>query len=140
MSFFSMTFDTASLAELVKMAGFKALLDEEITKALAQAGQTLTAAAVANTWAVFSSPTGELASTIYPWQASPSQMEIRVDSPYGRRREYGFMGMTDSLGRGPFNDPAKPYLAPALADNEDAVAQLISQAAQSAMERMGVSF
>ena len=137
---FSLSLDTASLAELTKMQGFKVLLDAEIQEALIKAGRLLTDAAVANTWEVFAHPTGALASTIYPWLASPSEMEIRVDSPYARRREYGFSGMTDSLGRFYAHDPAKPYLGPALADNEEAVMQIINDAVQSTFEKIGVSF
>src|SRR5258708_3522889 len=115
---FSLSLDTASLAELTKMQGFKVLLDAEIQEALIKAGRLLTDAAVANTWQVFAHPTGKLASTIYPWLASSSEMEIRVDSPYGARREYGFSGQTDSLGRVYAHDPGKTYFGTALSVNQ----------------------
>lgn len=134
---FSASFDTGSLATLTRLMGFSALLDPNIQEALTEAGTILTDAAVANTWEVFENPTGELAGTIYPWLKSPSEMEIRVDSPYGRRREEGFMGLYDSLGRGPFDDPAKPYLAPALTANEDEVKAFIAEAVQITMSEMG---
>lgn len=133
---FSASFDTGSLATLTRLMGFSALLDPNIQEALTEAGTILTDAAVANTWEVFENPTGELAGTIYPWLKSPSEMEIRVDSPYGRRQELGGGGLFDSLGR-PMTNPAKPYLAPALAANEDEVKALIAEAVQITMSEMG---
>lgn len=137
--FFSLSFDTPSLAAITELIGFKALLDPEITLALTKGGSTIAQAAIDNTWTAFQNPHGELASTIYPWLASPSEMEIRVDSPYGHRREYSFKG-PDSLGRMFPNDPAEPYLQPALDANEGEVVQLIEGAVTSAWGRIGGSF
>lgn len=134
---FSASFDTGSLAALTRLMGFGALLNPNIQAALTEAGTLLTNAAVANTWQVFEHPTGKLAGAIYPWLVSPSEMEIRVDSPYGRRREEGFSGQTDSLGRYYADDPAKPYLRPALADNQEAIKQLIAEAVQITLSELG---
>jgi hypothetical protein len=137
---FNVGYDQRSLSEIAQFYGFNTFLSDEMRQSMQQAGDLLQGAAVANTWQVFTSPTGELADSIEPILISPYEVQIGVGVAWGRRREEGFMGMTDSLGRGPFNDPAKPYMAPALADNEQAVLTLIEQAAQRAFTRMGASF
>lgn len=129
---FAALLDTESLNKLVHLAGFAVLLDPEIQAALTQAGKQITEAAQANTWQVFDHPSGALAESIYPWLDSPEELQIVVGVPYGHRREYGFSGQTDSLGRYFANDPARPYLVPALVANEEAVQQLIGQAVDAA--------
>lgn len=134
---FHVGFDPGSLAEIVRLAGFSVLLDAEIQPAIIEGGQLLTEMAQAKTWEVFDNPTGQLASTIYPYVISPSQMAIAVGSPYGRRRELGFSGMTDALGRYFANDPAKPYLQPTVDTYGEAVAMLIAAGVQRAWARVG---
>lgn len=134
---FTVSFDTGGLESLTRLAGFGVLLNPNIQAALTEAGTLLTNAAVANTWQVFANPIGELASTIYPWLVSPSEMEVRADSPYARRREEGFSGMTDSLGRYYPEDRAKPYMRPALDDNAEAVKQLIAEAVAVTLTELG---
>jgi hypothetical protein len=134
---FTMGFQPGSLAEIAQMYGFKTLLEPEVQAAMAQAGQLLAQAAVANTWQVFENPSGALAGTITPVLDSPYEVQIGSDSPYARRREYGFSGKTDSLGRFYAHDPAKPYMQPALDDNEQAVLALIEAAVLRAFARMG---
>jgi HK97 gp10 family phage protein len=67
---------------------------------------------------------------------SPADAAVAVgtDVPYARRIEFGFMNMTDSLGR-LFHQPAQPYLRPALDENRaeirakyDAVLRLLMEA------------
>ncbi len=137
MSDFSVGFDTPSLEAIARLYGFKVLLDEEIEPAIKDVAQTITEEAQAKTWQVFDNPTGELADSIYPFVVSPTEMEIRVGVPYGRRRERGFSGMTDSLGRFFANDPAKPYLAPALEVSRDYAEERIGNAVRVAMNRLG---
>ena len=134
---FSLGFDMASLATLVRLTGFSVFLDEEITDALVDIGGTLVQAAQANTWEVFESPTGRLAESIYPFLSSPGQLEIRVGAPYGRRREMGFSGMTDSLGRYYASDPAKPYLQPALDEDEAWAVERLGRAVTTTWIRIG---
>jgi len=134
---FSLAFDSASIRELSAYAGISSLLAEELQGTMKEVGQWLVEAAQAKTWEVFASPTGALASTIAPVQNSPYEVQIQVGAPYGRRREYGFSGMVDSLGRYFANDPAKPYLGPTLEAKEDQVEEMLSQAVQSVLERLG---
>src|SRR5579859_278084 len=137
MTTFSRSFDLPSLAALARLHGFSVLLDDEIQPALIDVAQKITQDAQANTWQVFDNPSGKLADRIYPFVVSPAEMEIRVDVPYGRRRELGFSGMTDSLGRFFANDPAKPYLQPALDANIDYAQERVGLAVESALVRLG---
>lgn len=129
---FNISFDPGSLAAITKIEGFAALLNPEVTSALTQAGELLVTTAQANTWAVFENPTGELASSIYFYVVSPTEVDLVVGVPYGRRREKGFSGMTDSLGRYYANDPAKPYLQPAVDEDTPMVRELTATAVYNA--------
>lgn len=131
---FSAMLDTNSLAELVRMQGFAALLNPEITAALAESGKLLVQAAQDNTWTAFQNPTGELADSITFYVDSPEEVSVNVGVPYGHRREMGFSG-ADALGR-VYNDPAEPYLIPALDANEGTIADLMAAATNSALGRV----
>lgn len=135
---FHASMDPQSLAEIVRMAGFEALLNPEITAGLAASGTLLVGAAQAKTWEVFTNPTGRLASTIYFYVISPDEVAVAVGSPYGRRRELGFSGMTDALGRYYPFDPAKPYLEPAMVESEGPVLHLMEIAVDTALGRVAV--
>ncbi len=134
---FTMGFDSHSLAEIAQFYSFSVFLSEEMATAMKEAGDLVAAAAIANTWTVFAHPTGELASSIAPVLDSPFEVQIGADVPYARRREFGFSGMTASLGRFFPYDPAKPYMAPALAANEQAVMTLVEEAAIRTWARIG---
>lgn len=134
---FTAMLDTDSLAELVKLQGFSALLNPGITNALTQSGQLLVGSAQKNTWEVFANPTGRLANSITFYVVSPQEIAVNVGVPYGHRREYGFSGKTDSLGRHYLNDPPKPYLIPAMDENEQTVQDLIALAVNNALGRSG---
>lgn len=134
---FTLSFDQRSLSEIAQFAGFGVFLSDEMAAAMQQAGDILTSAAVANTWSVFANPTGNLASGIHPVLDSPFEVQVMADVVYSHRREYGFQGMTDSLGRTFPNDVAKPYLRPALDDNQQAVLQIIDEAVARALGRIG---
>lgn len=136
----SLSFSPQSLSEIARFYSFGVFLSDEMAVAMKEAGDVLTAAAVANTWSVFAHPTGNLASGIHPVLDSPFEVQVMADVIYSHRREYGFQGMTDSLGRSFPNDGAKPYLQPALDDNEQSVLALIESAAERAFGRMGASF
>jgi hypothetical protein len=137
MTQFAMSFDPASMSEIAQFAGFQAYLSEEVQGAMTEAGQLLAEAAAARTWVVFANPSGRLAGSIMPVLDSPYEVQIGSDLPYARRREYGFSGKTDSLGRHYANDPGKPYFGPALEDNRQAVLQLLDKAVLAALQRMG---
>jgi hypothetical protein len=134
---FTAKLDTKSLQQIVGLQGFKALLDPEIREVLVEGGGLIAKTAAGNARRVFthSSP-GGLADSIYPWMKSPTEMEIVVAKPHGRRREKGFSGMTDSLGRYYPHDPAKPYLGPAMAQEGAMVEELMVEAVNNALGRV----
>lgn len=123
---FVLGFDPVSLATIAKLATFEGMLDPRIQGALDQSGQLIAQTAQANTWQVFANPTGELADSITVLVAGLEEVDVVVGVPYGRRREMGFEGMYDSLGRGPFHDPAKPYLMPAVESDVPLVQSLVA--------------
>ena len=132
----SMSFSPESMKELVAFAGFGTMLSEEVQTALKQGGQIIVDASVANTWEVFANPSGALASTLGVVVDSPFEIDVGSNSPYAARREFGYSGKTDSRGRYYANDPAKPYLQPALDDNQQSVLQLIDVAVERALNRV----
>src|SRR5882757_4015497 len=58
--------------------------------------------------------TGALSDSIQKEIPTPYIGTVFTDSPYGWRREEGFSGMTDSLGRFYPNDPGTHYMRKAL--------------------------
>lgn len=129
-------FDPSSMASIARMLSFDIMLEEEMAPSMDEAGTLVADAAIANTWTAFQNPTGKLASTIAPVMVSPLEVGIVVGVPYGFRREYGFVGMTDSLGR-VGTDPAEPYAGPALDANAGKVMELMDQGVLRTWARVG---
>jgi len=134
---FDIRFDPASMETIGRMALFDVYLAEEMAPAMEEAGKLVTEAAQENTWRVFAHPTGELAGSLAPEPLGPFEVGMVAGVPYAWRRERGFSGMTDSLGRYFANDPAKPYAAPALDANADKVVLLMDRAIERTWERIG---
>ena len=132
-----MGFDPGSLARITELMGMGVLLDAEIVAALKWSADLVTTTAQANTWTAFQNPTGATADSIYPWVASPSEVEVFVGAPQGRRLEYGFSGMTDSLGRFFPYWPAEPYLGPALEEDTPLIQARMELAVNNALNRLG---
>jgi hypothetical protein len=133
---FRASFDPGSLSAITQLLGFGALLNPEITNALTQGGQLLLTAAQDNTWQVFANPTGALADSGYFYVISPTEVAVAFGVPWAQRREKGFSGMTDALGRYYASDPGKPYAQPAVDDNQDAIQALMAIAVNSALGRV----
>ena len=129
-------FDPSSMASIARLLSFDVMLEEEMAPSMEEAGQIVTEAAQANTWTAFQNPIGKLAGSIEPVMVSPMEVGISVGVPYGFRREYGFVGMTDSLGR-VGTDPAEPYAGPALDANADKVMELMDLAIERTWIRVG---
>jgi len=129
-------FDPSSMASIARLLSFDLMLEEEMAPSMEEAGQIVTEAAQANTWTAFQNPIGKLAGSIEPVMVSPMEVGISVGVPYGFRREHGFVGMTDSLGR-VGTDPAEPYAGPALDANADKVMELMDLAIERTWIRVG---
>ncbi len=136
-SLIQVAFDPSSFSTITNLTQFAGFLEPEMETAMQQIGDLIVQAAQANTWAVFDNPTGALADSIRAIFDGPLAVEVGSDLPYARRREYGGGGLLDSRGR-QMDDPARPYLEPALTENEDQIMLLMSNAAAEAFAKMGV--
>jgi hypothetical protein len=134
---FTMSFDPSSLATIAQMSGWSAFLTDSLSIYMVKIGDLLVEEAQENTWKAFADPTGDLADSIQSFLVPPWEVEIGVGVPYGRRREYGFSGMTDSLGRYYANDPAKPYLRPALEASQGKIAEMLDAAVLETWNKIG---
>ena len=131
---YTIAFDSQSIRAMALIAGVPSLLNEEIQGTMRRVGPYLTTKAQAKTWEVFRAPTGKMASTIHPVKPSPYEVQIQVDSPYGRRREEGFDG-ADSLGR-VYHDLPEPYLAPTLEEETPVVEAMFDEGIQQVLDRI----
>ena len=129
-------FDSNSASAIAKLFKYKEYLNIEMGTALTDIGPIVTAAAVSNTWSAFKKPTGQLASTLQFAVMSPEEIDFGATSPYSRRMEEGFMGLTDSLGR-TFNEAAEPYLVPAIVSNGDMITTKLGDAVTQAINDAG---
>jgi hypothetical protein len=133
---FHISLDPQSLSEITQLQGFAGLLNPAVQKGLEESGILLVNTTVANTWNVFANPTGKLADSIYFYVISPTEVAVAVGVPYGQRRERGFSGMTDALGRYYPNDPAKPYAQPAVDQTQQEIQEIMEMAVNSALGRI----
>jgi hypothetical protein len=121
----STLFDSESIEAIHKLLSFDSQMRSQLDAALKDIGELVVQTAVSNTWTAFKNPTGELASTIQYLISGTMELVVGSNSPYSRRLEEGFTG-TDILGRS-YNQPAEPYLLPAVISNEDKIAELLYQ-------------
>lgn len=130
----TIAFDSQSIREMAMIAGVPTLLNEKIQGTMRRVGSYLTEKGQAKTWEVFRNPSGKLASTIHPVRPSPYEVQIQVDSPYGRRREEGFDG-EDSLGR-VYHDLPEPYLSPTLQEETPVVEAWFTEDIQQVLDSL----
>lgn len=116
---------------LAKFEGWKATLDKYLEFAGLVTSVVLVAGAQnAMNW---QNPTGALSDSIHFIQTSATYFEIGSDLPYANRREYGFSGMTDSLGRYYANDPGAYYMQTSLDNSLPEAAALYEAAIEAAL-------
>ncbi len=135
---YTLSFAPESISQVARFYGFPVLLAEEVQVAMHLGGELLVRKAQEKTWEVFEHPTGELAGEIEEVQDSPYEVQIVSKAKYSERRERGFSGMTDSLGRYYPNDPGKPFMEPTLEENEQEVMIMIEQGVARALQRLAV--
>lgn len=133
---FHIGFDSGSLSEVTQLQGFAGLLNPAVQEGLTEGGTLLVNATVANTWSVFANPSGKLADSVYFYVISPTEVAVAVGVPWAQRRERGFSGMTDSLGRYYPHDPAKPYAEPAVDQTQQEIAEIMEMAVNTALGRI----
>src|SRR5258708_2899156 len=93
------SFDPLSLAEIAALEMFPVYVKLTTDAALFEGAKIFAQAAIDNTWAGFMNPTGQLASDIVAIMDGQGSSSVTSGIIYGMRREYGFSGLTDSLGR-----------------------------------------
>ena len=131
MTDFSAGFDPGSLEALTHLMGFEVLLDPRITEVLTKGSELIVTTAQTNAWTGFTNPTGPLEDSIYAYVVSTTEVDVAVGVPYGRRQEEGGQGFLDSLGR-PMNNPAKPYLKPAVETDAPVIQSMLAFAVYDA--------
>jgi hypothetical protein len=93
-------FDAVSMARLGQLAKFEAWLAASfIGEAMPQSLDELEQASQSMMFGNFINPTGNVESSFTKTVDSPWRAELGNDAPYAQRLNYGFSGMTDSLGR-----------------------------------------
>jgi len=131
---FKFAFDADSLAKIQQFSDWQPMLEEELLKAHDKADSLIQYQAKK----VVPYQSGELASHFGVEVDSPYQSSVFNDSPYAWRRERGFSGMTDSLGRYYPNDPGTLYMGITLQLTKKKVGEIFGLALDSALARLGV--
>lgn len=136
MASLAFAFSPDILGVLSQFSRFEATLQTYI--AAATEDSALVIAVTGQGYMDFMNPTGQLYSSIEIIQQDASHAFIGSPLPYARRREWGFSGMTDSLGRFYPNDPGTYFFTNALKDESmlQEVAQIYIEAIYSAWNEL----
>jgi hypothetical protein len=110
----NVAFDAASLRSVERFAEFQGFFDMRLYEAGEASLEALNREAYSYMWATFQNPTGPLEDSLGFEMETPYQGWMGSDSAYARRRNWGFSGMTDALGRYYANDPGIEYMEHAI--------------------------
>jgi len=140
MSSFTFTagYDAPSMRAAQKLASWPVIFDVRLAEATKASLSDLHIAAAAQMQAKFKNPTGTLEGSLQEILDSPTQGQMGTDLPYGPRRNWGFSGMTDSLGRYYANDPGIKYMDFAIIVSAPNVVGYYNDAAIHAFADVGV--
>lgn len=126
--------------QLQKFAGWQMVLRRNLGAAFKDSVEKkLQPTAASYMFAHFQNPTGALEDNFsysYAAIAGGVQAALINDSPYAWRREEGFSGMTDSLGRYYANDPGIHYMQYTLDQNTATIVQQVSLAVQLSLQEL----
>lgn len=117
--------DSLKIISDFQNSNFRPLLESNLTYAMNYAVSTLMDSMRSNMDAGFMNPTGALEDSMTP-NVTPYLSTITMGEPYDWRREEGFSGMTDSLGRFYPNDPGIHYAAKAMSKNKTTIGETFS--------------
>jgi hypothetical protein len=134
MSFLDISFDQRSLSAVAQMYGMQILLTPEVQAAMKQGGDLLVQAMRDNMH--WMNPTGELSDSWVPLQTSPYEVQASSSAPHAARRNWGFSGQTDSLGRYYANDPGAFYIDAGMAEASPQILSDMDNAVNQALARM----
>jgi hypothetical protein len=107
-------FDPASVARIAKIAEFETILRLNFLLAMQDSLDNLETAAQGEMWSMFLNPSGQLEDAFEKTVYGPYKAALSNPLPYAWRREMGFSGMTDSLGRFFPNDPGIAFMHTAI--------------------------
>lgn len=127
---YSVRLDPASAARIARLIAADARFQTYFLTAMRACVVKVQGSARDNASRRFANPTGNLLRNIQGYVASPylGAVGVTPSVPYARRRELGFSGMTDRLGRYYPDDPGQYYLQDALKDNEAFIADTFKAA------------
>lgn len=91
--------DTASLETIRAFENYQAILEPALEVSMKEGIDLLQGNASAYMWATFQNPTGPTEDDSWQSFIDPYQSWLENTAPQATRLEYGFSGMTDSLGR-----------------------------------------
>lgn len=134
MSFLDVSFDQRSISEIAQMYGFQILLSPEVQAAMKSGGDALVEAMRNNMH--WQNSTGALSDSLYPIQDSPYEIRAGSNLPYAARRNWGFSGKTDSLGRLFVNDPGAYYAENGMADASQPILGGMDDGISAALARL----
>lgn len=130
-------FDAASLAAVEKMIGFQGFFDMRLMDAGQASLEALQRETVDYMASTFMNPTGQLSDSLEAQMLTPHEGQLGTNMPYARRREWGFSGMTDSLGRYYPNDPGIAYFEHAIEAKTDEIRGYYQTAVQQTVLDLG---
>lgn len=124
---FAISLESDAQAVIAKIAGATGQWGKDALVAAQAVGKVIVAMIPSETDWVNPTPLLDLSFTV---SARPYGAEAGSDLPYSRRREFGFSGKTDSLGRYYAHDPGAFYLQKTLQDLPSHVGDALNQLAQ----------
>jgi hypothetical protein len=134
---FTLAFDSASLQRILRMAGFEVALEPKLEAEMHYIVELLQAESQIYMWVKFNQPTGPLEESIEIDVPDAYTGIVYSESPYAWRREEGFSGKTDSLGRYYAKDPGIHFFARTLRPNRGLIRSLLKSAVAQALVEMG---
>ncbi len=133
--------DPAALAAARSMQNWLPTLQAELEPAIETSLQTMETTAIGFCYDHFANPSGYLEGsfTIQGPTTSGNAVQgyLSNDAPHAWRREYGFSGMTDSLGRYFPYDPGIMYLNNTLTNTMSQTLLAVQNAVEMAIAKVG---
>lgn len=131
---FTYTIDPSAIAKIKRFSGWQSVLEDELLKAHKKSDEGLQDAAQTNMH--WKNPSGKLSGSLKPKIENPYASWMGTDLPYAMRRERGFSGKTDSLGRYYAHDPGAFYMDKALKQEKSHIDDIFTEAVNAALARL----
>lgn len=134
------TLDSASLGRIKTFENYEPTLEEWLVIAERQSLQDLKSVSNRNAYDRFKHSSGKLESRfrqpLYSTHLPVISGAVTNDAPYSQRRNYGFSGRTDALGRYYPNDPGAYYMTDAASSELDWIKNKFAQALNKAASEL----